>query len=99
MLIVAVCLRYFRRNLKEILRLRAKSPRLSTAFRRLLPKLLRNNLPCGVADQFLLAFLERCSLYNAFHHIIDAVYAEPLLHVPHIYFWVFDYGAVSTFIS
>ena len=35
--------------------------------------LLHSNLPCGVVRQFLHAFLKRCILYNALHHIIDAV--------------------------
>ena len=55
---------------------------------------LHNCLLCGVVSQFLLACFQRCVLDNPLHHIIDAVYPEPLFLVPDICFRVFNYGKV-----
>lgn len=61
---------------------------------------LHNCLPCGVVSQFLLACFQSCVLHDALHHIVDAVYAEPLLLVPNICFGIFDYGKVKrTFVA
>ena len=43
------------------------------------PEFLHNCLPCAVVSRSLLAFLQRCVLYNVLHHIVDTVYAEPRL--------------------
>ena len=42
---------------------------------------LHNCLPCGLVSQFRLACFQRCVLDNPLHHIIDAVYSEPLFLV------------------
>ena len=64
------------------------------------PEFLHNCLSCTVVSQSLLAFLQRCILYSALHHIVDTVYAEPLLLVPNICFGIFDYCKVKrTFFS
>ena len=58
------------------------------------PEFLYNCLSC-IVSQSLLAFLQRCVLYNALRHIVDTVYADPLLLVPNICFGIFDYGKVK----
>ena len=48
-----------------------------------------------MVSQFLVAFLQWRVLNDALHHIVGAVYAEPLLLVPNISFGVLDYGEVK----
>ena len=44
-----------------------------------------------MVSQIFVAFLQWCVLNDALHHIVDAVYAEPLFFVPNISFGVFDW--------
>ena len=86
MLTAAVRYRYLHRNRKESFRLRAQSPRLSTALRRLLPWASSQKSSLRCVSSISSCFLKRCVLYNTLHHTIDGVFAEPLLLVPNIFF-------------
>ena len=100
LLMVLVHYRYLHRNRKEIFRLRARSPTLSTAFRRLLPSSSsqQSSLRCG--SSISSCFSKEVYSLQCSSPYYRCCFAESLLHIRNICFGVFNYGEVKrTFVS
>lgn len=97
---VLVHYHYLHRNRKEIFRLRARSPTLSTAFRRLLPSSSsqQSSLRCG--SSISSCFSKEVYSLQCSSPYYRCCFAESLTHILNICFGVFDYSEVKrTFVS